>query len=76
MPPVSTALREYMRVVREINVSKLLLLSIEKKLHAAGSPAHKMRLKQRRDAVEDRMRLLRQEGEDWLTRLRGEGRSD
>lgn len=76
MPPISTALREYMRIVREINVSKLLLLSIEKKLRAAGSPAHKIRLKQRRDAVKDRMRILRQEGEDWLRKLRREGRGD
>ena len=65
-----------MRVVREINVSKLQLLSIEKKLRAAGSAAYKVRLKLRKAAVEDRMRLLRQEGEDWLRRLRREGRSN
>ena len=63
-------LREYMRIVRAINLCKLQLASINAKLRRAGRPARRDILEQRRKHVAAEMEVLREEGEYWLFLLR------
>ena len=63
-------LREYMRIVRALNLQKLLLFSVEAKLRKAGRPARKEILETRQKEILFEMDALRAEGEDWLAKLR------
>jgi len=68
--PEPDPLREYMRIVRALNLYKLQLLSIESKRRKATTPARKRHLEQRHEDIAAEMEAVKEEGEAWLRKLR------
>ena len=68
--PDPDPLREYMRIVRTLNLYKLQLLAIESKLRKGGTAARKQLLEQRHEDIAAEMEALKAEGDAWLYKLR------